>query len=66
MLGLVDITKSYKLGTLNIEVLRGISLEVAKGDLLSIMGPSGSGKSTLMYIIGLLLFPQRARRPLDE
>ena len=54
MLGLVDITKSYRLGTLNIEVLRGISLEVAKGDLLSIMGPSGSGKSTLMYIIGLL------------
>ena len=54
MLGLVDITKSYKLGTLNIDVLRGISLEVAKGDLLSIMGPSGSGKSTLMYIIGLL------------
>ena len=54
VLGLVDITKSYRLGTLNIEVLRGISLEVAKGDLLSIMGPSGSGKSTLMYIIGLL------------
>ena len=54
MLGLVDITKSYRLGTLNIQVLRGISLEVAKGDLLSIMGPSGSGKSTLMYIIGLL------------
>ena len=54
VLGLVDITKSYRLGTLTIEVLRGISLEVAKGDLLSIMGPSGSGKSTLMYIIGLL------------
>ena len=39
---------------MNIEVLRGICLEVAEGDLLSIMGPSGSGKSTLMNIIGLL------------
>ncbi len=54
MLQLLDIEKSYRLGTMNIEVLRGVCLEVAKGDLLSIMGPSGSGKSTLMNIIGLL------------
>ena len=54
MLRLVDIEMSYTLGTQNIEVLRGIRLEVAEGDLLSIMGPSGSGKSTLMNIIGLL------------
>ena len=54
MLRLVDIEMSYRLGTQNIEVLRGIRLEVAEGDLLSIMGPSGSGKSTLMNIIGLL------------
>jgi len=54
VLRLLDIEKSYRLGTVNIKVLRGIHLEVAKGDLLSIMGPSGSGKSTLMNIIGLL------------
>ncbi len=54
MLCLVDIEKSYRLGTLTVEVLRGVNLEVAEGDLLSIMGPSGSGKSTLMNIIGLL------------
>ena len=54
MLCLVDIAKSYRLGTLTVEVLRGVNLEVAEGDLLSIMGPSGSGKSTLMNIIGLL------------
>ena len=48
MLRLVDIEKSYRLGTLTVEVLRGINLEVAEGDLLSIMGASGSGKSTLM------------------
>ena len=54
MLRLVDIEKSFKLGTVTVEVLRDIDLEVAAGDLLSIMGPSGSGKSTLMNIIGLL------------
>ena len=54
MLQLVDIRKSFKLGTLTVDVLRGVCLEVGKGDLISIMGPSGSGKSTLMNIIGLL------------
>ena len=54
MLRLSGISKSYALGTMAIDVLRGVDLEVAEGDLLSIMGPSGSGKSTLMNIIGLL------------
>ena len=54
MLELVDIRKSFRLGTLTVEVLRGVCLEVSRGDLLSIMGPSGSGKSTLLNIIGLL------------
>ena len=54
MLRLVDVNKSFRLGTLIVEVLRGVDLEVAAGDMLSIMGPSGSGKSTLMNIIGLL------------
>ena len=54
MLRLVNVNKSFRLGTLTVEVLRGVDLEVATGDMLSIMGPSGSGKSTLMNIIGLL------------
>ena len=54
VLRLVDIEKSFSLGTHTVKVLRGVSLEVAAGDLLSIMGPSGSGKSTLMTVIGLL------------
>ena len=54
MLKLLNIHKSYTLGPVSVEVLRGLSLEIEQGDLLSIMGPSGSGKSTLMNIIGLL------------
>ncbi len=54
MLELVDIAKSYRLGPVEVEVLKGIRLTVAAGDFLSIMGPSGSGKSTLMNILGLL------------
>ena len=54
MLRLSDVSKSFALGALTIDVLQGVDLEVAEGDLLSIMGPSGSGKSTLMNIIGLL------------
>ena len=54
MLGLVDIRKSYVTGPVATEILRGVRLDVRKGDLVSIMGPSGCGKSTLVNIIGLL------------
>ena len=65
MLRLVDIQKSFRLGTIDVEVLRGVNLEVAEGELLSIMGPSGSGKSTLMNIIGLLGRPTAGSYFLD-
>ena len=54
MLCLRDIRKTYTIGPITVEVLRGIGLDVERGDLVSIMGPSGCGKSTLMNIIGLL------------
>ncbi len=54
MLRLTDIRRSYRVGPVTAEVLRGVDLEVRAGDLMSIMGPSGSGKTTLMNIIGLL------------
>ena len=65
MLRLVDIQKSFRLGTIDVEVLRGVDLEVAEGELLSIMGPSGSGKSTLMNIVGLLGRPTAGSYFLD-
>ncbi len=62
MIRLEDIRKSYAVGPVEVEVLRGVSLEVRGGDLLSIMGPSGCGKSTLMNILGLLDRPTGGRR----
>ena len=50
----MDVGKSFRLGPVEVEVLKGVCLNVAVGDFLSIMGPSGSGKSTLMNVLGLL------------
>lgn len=49
-----DITKTYKMGTFDLHVLKGVTLTVSRGEFISIMGPSGSGKSTLMNILGAL------------
>ncbi|MEO6097411.1 MAG: ABC transporter ATP-binding protein [Fibrobacteria bacterium] len=51
------VTKDYTLGKVKVPALRGIDLDIAKGDLVSVMGPSGSGKTTLLNIIGCIDLP---------
>jgi putative ABC transport system ATP-binding protein len=62
----VGVTKTFSLGKMDVQVLRGVDLEVAAGEYLSIMGPSGSGKSTLFNMIGGLDKPTSGRVFIDE
>src|SRR5665647_3946067 len=57
ILRLVDVGKTYSTGSVQVEALHGISMEVDRGEYVAIMGPSGSGKSTLMHILGCLEVP---------
>ncbi len=52
-----DITRTYKIGTVEIHALRSVNLNVRQGEYVSVMGHSGSGKSTLMHILGCLDTP---------
>ncbi len=60
------VTKSFKLGKIEVQALKGVDLEIARGEYLSIMGPSGSGKSTLFNMIGGLDKPTAGKVFIDE
>ena len=66
MIALTDIEKSYEMGQSRVRALAGLSLNIAKGEYLAIMGPSGSGKSTLMNIIGCLDSPSSGSYRLND
>jgi putative ABC transport system ATP-binding protein len=60
-----NLRKTYHIGKIEVEALRGISFSVRKGEFVSVVGPSGSGKSTLFYLLGGLTCPDQGSVILD-
>src|SRR5580693_4262920 len=65
LITLKDIYKTYFLGELDVPVLKGVSLEIGKGEMVALMGASGSGKTTLMNLLGCLDRPTAGQYWLD-
>ncbi len=61
LIKLENVWKTYPLGKVKVDALRGIDLEIKKGHFVTLMGPSGSGKSTLLHMLGVLDLPDKGK-----
>ena len=65
MIKVRDLRKTYRVGEIDVHALRGVNLEVGRGEFLAVVGPSGSGKSTLFHILGGLAPPTAGEISID-
>src|SRR5512145_1516862 len=66
MIDIDNLRKTYRMGDIEVNALDGVTLDIAKGEFLGIMGASGSGKTTLLHMLGLLDEPTSGRILIDE
>src|ERR1700747_1957307 len=65
LLETLDLRKTYKVGKVEVEALRGVNLRIREGELVAVMGPSGCGKSTLMHVLGAMTRPTSGKVLID-